>query len=380
MEIVSYIFISSLILIFYAYFGYPISLILLSFFRHKKIEYEPNYQPMITLIITAYNEEKRIGNKLENTVQLVYPKDKLQVIVVSDGSTDNTHAIVQSYRKHGVTLHITKERRGKENAQKEAIQFAQGEIIVFSDAATIIEPQGLNHIVAPFVNPDIGSVSSEDVFLNEDGSLSGEGAYVKYEMWLRKLESKVNSVVGLSGSFFAARKGILADFSGQMQSDFRTLLNCQRMGYYGISNPKAKGIYKNIKDEKNEYDRKVRTVLRGITVYFEHLELLNLFKYGIFSYQYFTHKLMRWLVPWFILTAIISNMILTFHENIYSVILFFQVLFYLFAIIGKTKNRISRILIFKLPYYFIQVNWGILISWIRYLKGERVVMWQPSDR
>ncbi len=380
MSMLSVILFISIIGIFWAYLGYPLSLLIISFFKKRKVEYKNNYFPYVSLIITAYNEEKRIRKKIENTLQLTYPKEKLEILIVSDGSTDKTHDIVREYLDKKVHLHITKQRRGKEFAQKEAIQNTSGDIIVFSDTATILDKNGIQEIVSAFADDSIGCVSSEDIMIGQNGASSGEGAYVKYEMWLRKLESEVNSVVGLSGSFFAARREVLQDFSGEMQSDFKTLLNSVRLGLRGVSNPNAKGYYKNIADNKKEFDRKVRTVLRGLTVYFNHIELLNLFEYGLFSYQYFCHKLLRWLVPWLLLGFFVSNLFLLNTNIIFNILFFLQLLFYFFALIGKINKKYSNYIIIKIPLYFVQVNWGILVAWTKYIKGERVVMWQPSER
>ena len=149
----------------------------------------------------------------------------MQIIVASDGSTDATNEIVREYRDRGIELLDVKDRKGKENAQKEAIKIARGDIVVFSDVATVIDTSGVSEIVANFADPAVGCVSSEDKMLEDESCApGGEGAYVKYEMWLRGLECAVNSVVGLSGSFFAARREVCLDFSPKMQSDFRTLL------------------------------------------------------------------------------------------------------------------------------------------------------------
>ena len=162
--------------------------------------------PDVTLVITAHNEEKRIASKIENTLALTYPRERIQIIVASDGSTDGTNAIVAGRREEGIELLALRERGGKESAQKEAVAAARGDIIVFSDVATILDPWGLERIVSGFADPTVGCVSSEDRLIGKDGRPSGEGMYVRYEMWMRRLESRVNSLVGLSGSFFAARR------------------------------------------------------------------------------------------------------------------------------------------------------------------------------
>lgn len=377
--ILEIVFILSIFMIFHAYFGYPVSLIIIGFFKKKPVK-KSDFITEITLIITAYNEEKRIYEKLENTLLLDYPKDKFQILVASDGSTDQTHSIVRGFEKDGVELLVIKERGGKENAQKEAVGHARGEIIVFSDVATLIEPDGLKAIVSNFADFSVGCVSSEDRVMGKDGNPGGEGAYVRYEMFLRRLESSLNSLVGLSGSFFAARKDVCRDFSSDMQSDFRTVLNCVKMGLRGVSDPAAIGFYKDVSDEKKEYDRKVRTVVRGLTVFFRHVELLNFIRYGIFSYQYFCHKLLRWLVPFFLCTAFLSNLMLVNLSFVWLLLFFCQLSFYGFAVWGWRRKESFENYFIKIPAFFFVVNMSIFVAWWRYLAGDRIVMWTPTKR
>ncbi len=366
-------------LIFFAYFGYPLTLVLLAKSNSKKVKKE-SITPPLTLIITACNEGKRIREKLENTLFLDYPSDVLQVVIASDGSTDATNDIVQEYSEHGFELLALQERQGKENAQKEAVSHATGDIIIFSDVATRMDPHGLREITANFADPTVGCVSSVDKVLGTDGQPCGEGAYVRYEMWLRDLESKVSSLVGLSGSFFAARKKVCQDFSGEMQSDFRTVLNSMKLGLRGVSDPAAIGYYPDVADNKREFDRKVRTVLRGQTVFFKNLEFLNPFRYGIFAYQYFCHKLLRWLVPFFLLLALVLNLILAFSSIFYAVTLVLHLAFYGLAGYGLIKPEAMDRTIVKIPLYFLIVNAAILVAWYKYLTGKRMVLWTPSSR
>jgi glycosyltransferase involved in cell wall biosynthesis len=332
------------------------------------------------MIITAYNEEKRIKDKLDNTLALEYPGEKLQILVASDGSTDRTNEIVKGYEKNGIELVAIDERGGKENAQKEALSKAKGDVIIFSDVATQLDTEGFKEIVFNFADPSIGCVSSEDRLIGKDGKGSGEGFYVRYEMWLRRLESSVNSLVGLSGSFFAARKETCKDFSGEMQSDFRTVLSSIKMGLRGISDPQAIGYYQDVSDDKMEFDRKVRTVIRGLTVFFRNLEFLNMFRYGFFSYEYFCHKLLRWLVPLFLCIALVSNSILALKSYLFFVLLLGQLIFYGLAFWGwKHKRGASKVFV-KIPMYFLIVNASIVVAWWRYIKGQRLVMWTPSER
>jgi glycosyltransferase involved in cell wall biosynthesis len=376
------LFLGSIFLIFYSYFGYPFSIHFIGLFRKKTIK-KATIFPKVTMIITAYNEEKRIKQKLENSFSLKYPIEKLQIIIASDGSTDRTNAIVENYEKNGIELLALRERQGKENAQKEVVKRAKGEVLVFTDVATQLSREGLEEIVSNFADPTVGCVSSEDRLIGKDGKPSGEGFYVRYEMWLRRLESKVNSLVGLSGSFFAARKVVCEDFSGELQSDFRTVLNSMNLGLRGVSDPQAIGYYLDISDEKLEFDRKVRTVVRGLTVFFRHLEFLNVFRYGLFSYQYLCHKLFRWLVPVFLCIAFISNLILAARSSPFFILFLGQLIFYGLAMWGwktKSKDTLSSRSFLKIPMFFLTVNASAFVAWLRYLKGQRVVMWTPSER
>lgn len=224
-------------------------LILLSKIRNRPVT-KGNIVPNVSFIITAYNEEKRIQEKIEDTLKQDYPKDRIEIIIASDCSDDHTDEIVKSYESQGVRLVRATERLGKEATQKLAIDTAKGEILVFSDVATMLSSNGVKNIVRNFNDPTVGCVSSVDRFVDPDGQISGEGAYVKYEMILRNLEMKVNSLVGLSGSFFAARKVVCQDWATDLQSDFNTLLNSIKIGLRGVSDSESIGYYKNIIDEK----------------------------------------------------------------------------------------------------------------------------------
>lgn len=374
-----FIFWIFIFLVFFAYFGYPLSLALLSFFRSKNVT-RSQILPSMTLIVTVHNEQKRIREKLENTLAIEYPRELLQILIASDGSTDETNNIVSEYASQGVELFEVKNRGGKENAQKEAVAVARGDIIAFSDASTTIATDGLRFMAANFADPSIGCVSSVDRIIGLDGKPCGEGFYVRYEMWLRGLESQVNSLVGLSGSFFAARREVCADFSAEMQSDFRTVLNSMKLGLRGISDQSVVGFYQDISDNKKEFDRKVRTVLRGQTVYFKNLEFLNPIRYGLFAYQFFCHKLLRWMVPLFLLIALFTNLLLVGDSVLYLLMFISQSVFYAVAFGGWCSSAEPAHPLLKIPLYFMTVNAAILVAWYRYLTGNRMVMWAPSER
>jgi len=372
------IFLLSVLGVGYAYFGYPLSLYLIQLFHNRVVRREA-IQPQVTLIITAFNEGKRIREKLENVQALSYRKDRLQILVASDGSTDDTNTIVREFAGVGIELLDITPRQGKENAQKEGVKSASGQILIFSDVATRMDTDAIDKVVRNFADPTVGSVSSEDRLIGVDGRPSGEGAYVRYEMWLRRLESGVNTLVGLSGSFFAARREVCQDFAGDVQSDFRTLLTSVRLGYRGVSDPEVIGYYKDIADEKREFERKVRTVLRGITVFFRHAEFLNPFRYGLFAYQYFCHKLLRWSVPLFLLVAFGANLFLIGSGGHYVFFLLCQAVFYGTAWYAWSQGCVSSRL-FKIPMYFVMANYAILVAWWKFAKGQRVVLWTPSER
>ena len=373
--ILQLIFWSSIFLILYAYLGYPLLLKGISLFMYKTVNKGTIFPP-VSFIITAHNEESIIKSKIENTLSIDYPRDKLQIIIASDASDDATDRYVLEYKNQGVELVRTPERNGKENAQKYALEQSQGGILIFSDVATIVRPDAIRNIVSNFNDPSIGCVSSIDKFIDKEGNLSGEGAYLKYEMFLRNLETKVNTLVGLSGSLFAARKEVCKNWRMDLQSDFNILLNSVKMGLRGISDPLSIGYYKNIENQKKEYDRKVRTVLRGITVFMKNLNLLNPLNYGMFSWQLLSHKLCRWLVPLFMISAFISNLLLIRHSWLYFLLFLAHSSIYLLGYALKNSNSSWL----KLPHYFLNVNKAILSAWIHYFRGKRYYHWTPSER
>lgn len=374
------VFWASFGMVAYAYFGYPTLLVFLSLFRSRNV-LKGDITPAVTFIITAYNEEKRIHAKLVNTLNLSYPDGLLEVMVASDCSTDRTDQIVRSFEPKGVKLVRAPKRMGKEGTQKIAVQVAKGEILVFSDVATILPENALRNIVRNFHDPTVGCVSSVDRFIDKNGRVSGEGVYVRYEMGLRALEARVNSLVGLSGSFFAARSIVCKQtWSENLQSDFNTVLNCMRMGLRGVADSDSVGYYEDIADERREFDRKVRTVLRGISVFMHGLVMINPLRYPMFSWQLISHKLCRWLVPFAMLSTLSSNLVLAVSSGWYRATLMLQVLFYSIALGGLLFRSWLRCPMVKLPAFFVLVNASILKAWIQYLSGERLIAWEPSRR
>ncbi len=366
------------VFVFYAYLGYPAALYVVASLFGKPVRREA-VTPMVSVIIAARNEAARIRSKIENTLALDYPRELLEIFVASDDSDDGTDAIVAEYATRGVRLVRSPERRGKEFAQSLAIKAARGEVLVFSDAATRLDASGVRNIVRSFADPAVGCVSSVDRLVGADGRPSGEGAYVRYEMFLRSLESQVGSVVGLSGSFFAARREVCDPWPVDLPSDFNTLLNAVRQGLRGVSDPSAIGWYADLDDARAEYVRKVRTISRGLRSLGRNLHLLNPLRHGLSAWELFSHKLCRWLVPFAMIGALISNIPLALNSRFYAGVLLLQALYYalaLWALAAATGPRGAL----RIVSFFFLVNVSILHAWFNALRGRGAVTWEPSRR
>jgi len=364
----------SIALVVYAYAGYPLALMALTFFKDRPVR-KCLIQPRVSFVIAAHNEEQRIAEKINNTLGQDYPAGSIEIIVASDCSTDRTDEIVRSYGRR-VLLVRTRERRGKEAAQQLALRTALGRIIVFSDCATALAPDAVSTIVMNFADPTVGCVSSIDRLVDADGKVSGEGIYVRYEMWLRRLESRVNTLVGLSGSFFAARREVCRHWASERQSDFNTLLNAVQMGLRGVLDTESTGYYRNIADDRREFHRKVRTVVRGMAVLGDNARMLNPFQHGMFAWQLASHKVCRWLVPLGMIGALVSNWFLIHTSVFYTAMFVAQMAFYLAALVGARTGAA----VLKVPMYFVVANLGVLTAWLRYARGERLSTWNPSQR
>jgi len=365
----------SVALVFYAYVGYPCALRALAAFRDRPVIRDERRTARVSFIITAHNEAARIEDKIQNTLEQDYPADALEILVASDCSTDGTDAIVAAHSPR-VRLVRATERRGKEAAQELALQSASGEILIFSDVATALDRDGVATMVANFADPTVGCVSSIDRFVDDDGRVSGEGAYVRYEMSLRALETRVNSLVGLSGSFFAARRAVCARWASDRQSDFSTLLRAVDLGLRGVLDPRTAGYYRNIADDRRELDRKVRTVVRGLHVLASNARMLNPLRYGLFAWQLASHKLCRWLVPVAMVLAALANAVLLPRSSFYALTMILQCAFYAVALAGLWTKAPGL----RLPAYLLRANFAVLLAWIRFGRGERIAMWNPSDR
>lgn len=366
----------------YSYFLYPFVLKIVAMIRGiQEVQAAKSSAPVfMTLIVTAYNEERRIREKIENTLAIHFDAMRLELIVASDCSEDATDAIVAEYADRGVRLVRAAERLGKENAQLTAIKQAKGDVLVFSDVATQIPEDALVKLERYFSDTSIGAVSSEDRFISKDGSVAGEGAYVKYEMWLRKQESQLAGLVGLSGSFFAARKSICHEWDIHCPSDFNTALNAMKAGLRAVSAPDVLGFYQDLQDPSKEYQRKIRTVIRGMTGLSRHKEVMNIQQHGLFALQVISHKLMRWLAPWFFMVFFIISALIANQSFIYTLAFIGQLLFYGIALAAHFLPNLRDIGPVKLIYFFVQVNVALLDAAVKFLAGQRMTTWKPSAR
>ena len=335
-----------------------------------------NYCPKISFLIPVHNEASVIKKKLENILKLDYPRSELEVLFISDGSVDETNSIIKEHENDFIRLIEIKERKGKANALNMGLQAAKYDILVFSDASIMLDKSALKQIVNPLQDASIGCVSGED-HITEAG---GEGAYGRYELWIRNLESRIHSVVGASGSFYAQRKSLCTPFGEGIAPDFLSVLNTVEKGYRAITEPKAFGFMSSVKETADEFNRKIRTLIRGMAALSYKSKLLNMFQYGIFSFELISHKLMRWLVPFFLVGLYLSNLFLL--EQLFYVAFFvLQTLFYILAYLAfKNKAGLGEKFYGKIALYFTMVNISILIAWLRYWFGVRQEIWNPTNR
>ena len=373
------IFWGSLFTVFWTYFGYMITLKLLSFVVTKEVASQ-DHTPPVTLVVTAYNEEKRIGEKIENSLTLDYPDGKLSILIVSDASNDGTDEIVQQYEEKGIKLLRIPERHGKHYGQGRGIESAKTEIVVLTDATTFLEKGALRKIVRSFSDPTIGVVSGEDRIFQGDNNQSGEGAYIRYEMLLRVLEARVGSLVGASGCFYAIRKHLVEGWVDNMSSDFYMPIVAYMNGLRTVPDSEAIGYYTVLANPDREFERKVRTVLHGLEVLFRFKAILNPFKYGFYSIQMISHKLMRWTAPFAMLAMLLTSAALYTSSLFFQVVLIAQLLFYALALIGKIAKGLRGWVLFKIPFFFVMVNFSIVMAWKNYFTGKKQVVWEATKR
>jgi cellulose synthase/poly-beta-1,6-N-acetylglucosamine synthase-like glycosyltransferase len=365
-------------LIIYTYLGYPLLLSVISGLRKRAIE-KAEFFPFVSIIIAAYNEEDNIKNKIENSLRLDYPKEKLEIIIASDGSTDRTEEIVNSFKNARVKCLSFPERKGKTFAQNEAVKQVKGEIILFSDATTVYQPQLLRKIVQNFADTKVGAVGGELVYVNKNYTAISEGGgfYWKYEKFLKKKESQISSLIGVSGCCYALRKELYEPIRPDLISDFVIAQMLYKKGKRVIYEPEAISYEETNDTAADEFKMRVRVAVRTLYGILNMKSLLNPFRYGFFSLQLISHKILRYLAPLFLVSLFFVNLFicLTRQTIFYNAVLYLQLFFLSLVFLAwalKLKKKI-----FQIPFYFCLTNFALLVAIARFLRGERKVLWNP---
>ena len=392
MTAIEIIFWVLLFIVFYAYAGYGILLFFLvklkRIFSSKK-QLLVDYEPEVTLFIAAYNEKDFVEAKVKNSGELDYPSEKLCQVWVTDGSNDGTPDLLKQFKD--VVVHHKPERNGKIGAMNRGMKLVTTPIVVFCDANTMLGKESICRIVRLFSNPKVGCVSGEKrIFSKEkDGAAgAGEGLYWKYESMLKKWDAELYSVVGAAGELFAIRTELFQEVEKDtLLDDFIISLRVAQKGYTIQYDPEAYAIETASANVKEELKRKIRISAGGIQSVIRLWSLLNFFKYGTLSFQYISHRVLRWtLAPLSLLMLIPAGLILAVNEGIfdfgfYSVLFWLQILFYAAALLGwYLENKSIKVKILFVPYYFFIMNLSVFLGLKRYLKGSQSVNWERAKR
>ncbi|SDX07670.1 Glycosyltransferase, catalytic subunit of cellulose synthase and poly-beta-1,6-N-acetylglucosamine synthase [Lutibacter oricola] len=394
MEVLKILFWAFLFIIIYTYVGYGILLYAIIKIRRtfkigKKVEVDHTYEPEVTLFIAAYNEKDYVAAKMKNTLELDYPKDKLNVVWVTDGSDDGTPDLVKSYPN--TTVHHLDARNGKIGAMNRGMDFVKTPIVIFSDANTDLGKESIRRIVNLFSNPTVGCVSGEKRIIEKESDVAsgaGEGIYWKYESTLKKWDAELYSVVGAAGELFAIRTELYRHVEKDtLLDDFIISLRVAQDGYTIQYDPEAYAIETASANVKEELKRKIRISAGGIQSVVRLSSLLNIFKYGTLSFQYISHRVLRWtLTPLCLLLLIPVSFVLAYNEGLldfglYSVMFWLQMLFYVGALIGWVlENKSIKVKLLFVPYYFFIMNLSVILGFFRYMKNTQSVNWERSKR
>jgi cellulose synthase/poly-beta-1,6-N-acetylglucosamine synthase-like glycosyltransferase len=373
------------VLFAYAYFGYPLLLALVARLKRKPASFgDPPEWPLISIAIPAYNEAASIGATLESLLALDYPADRRQILVMSDCSRDGTDDIVRRYADRGVELLALPVRGGKTAAENAAFPRLRGEIIVNTDATIRILPGSLKPLIRVFQDPTVGAASGRDLSVGDVGAEvnRGESGYVGYEMWVRSLETRVGSIVGASGCFYAIRRPIVDPaFPESLSRDFASPLRARLLGYRTVSVDEAVCLVPRTTSLRSEYRRKIRTMARGLETLWYQRALLDPFRYGSFALMLFSHKLCRWLVHLTLPGLLLGLAILSAYSLTAGGLLLAIALVMGLGVIGmrwpegrKAPGPIA------LCGFFLAVNAAALRAWGQALHGERNPIWEPTRR
>jgi glycosyltransferase involved in cell wall biosynthesis len=379
MSVLQIIFWTAVVAIAYTYLGYPLLLMLISSLRSKPV-LRREFTPHVTVIIAAYNEERDLAQKLENTLALDYPKSKLEIVVTSDCSTDRTDEIVRSFESRGVLLHRQAERLGKTAAQNAAVEKAAGEILLFSDATTHYRPDVLRQMIPSFADESVGCVTGNVIYEHDAGSTVSHGtrSYWNYEFLLKTHESAITSLIGVCGCMYAVRRSAYVPLYHEACSDFLVATTMVRQGLRAVYEPNAVCVEEPNAKGSKELAVRVRIIAQTLADLWRNRDVLNPFRKGFYAVQLLSHKVMRYLVPLFLIALFITSVFLAFKNLFYATVLIAQVCFYLAAAASALLVRLginSRLL--ALPQYFVITNVACLIALIKLVRGERYVRWEP---
>ncbi len=370
----------SLAMILYVYFGYPLVLLLAARFR-RPTRYDDTYEPTVSLVIAAYNEEQVIREKLANALALDYPADKLEIVVASDGSTDATDCIVQSYADRGVVLRRVEPRGGKTRALNRVIPRTHGDILVLSDANTMYRPDAIQKLVRHFADPSVGAVSGDVRLVDAaDTHAHSEGLYYRYEHGLQRLESKIGSMIGVDGAMYAvARHCFRPPADHTVVDDLVISMTAARLGYRVLYEPQAVAIEDSTSSSEEEFRRKIRIVAGGIQAFLQGQGVPR-WRQPLLLFCYVSHKLLRWALPFFLLLLLAMSWVLS-STLFYQLVLWAQGLFYGGAI-GYALNVLAfrKLRWVNISYYFCLVNGAALVGCCKGLFGMQAVMWQRTQR
>jgi cellulose synthase/poly-beta-1,6-N-acetylglucosamine synthase-like glycosyltransferase len=373
------LFFVSILIVLYIYAGYPLLTLLLS----KSYDNAPekdSIEPGVTIVIAAFNEEDVIADTIRNKLDLDYPGDKLDIVVVSDGSTDRTDAIVDSFTDRKVRLLRQEPRSGKTSALNMAIRQIDSEIVVFSDANSLYEVSALRQLVANFADPDVGYVTGKMIYVNADGTPDGDGcsAYMKYENYLRAFESKIGSVVGVDGGIDAMRRSLYQPLMADQLPDFVQPLKVVEQGFRVVYEQEAILKEVSLNSSEDEYRMRVRVSLRAFWALFDMRQLLFYKNNFIFSWQLWSHKLLRYLCFIFLLSLFLSNLLLLRSGKFYVSCFCLQTICYFVSFIPlklEYPEKLSKLLI--LIRYFVLLNSASMHAFIKFVLKQKQITWTP---
>jgi cellulose synthase/poly-beta-1,6-N-acetylglucosamine synthase-like glycosyltransferase len=365
--------------LFYTYVGYPALVWALGRVRPRPVR-RAACEPEVTVIITAYNEERDLAEKLENTLALDYPPGKLEIIVASDCSSDGTDEIARSFAARGVRLHRQAERLGKTAAQNAAVELARGEIILFSDATTLYRRDVLRALAPNFADDSVGCVAGRLVYVDRTDSSVGSGAksYWGYETFLKTHESRACSLIGASGCLYAVRRAAYVPLYHEACSDFIIATKMVEQGLRAVYEPAAVCEEETNRRADKELRMRVRVIAQTYTDLWRHRALMNPARAGFYAVELLSHKVMRYLVPVFLLLVFVSTAWLAPRSWFFAALFAGQVLFYAAAALGWLLERAGvRFKPLALPHYFVLANLASVIAFYKFARGERYARWEP---